>query len=156
MDSKRVFKEMKFYFRNGDTWTVNHKEMNDVWLARVTTSYGRINGGKMQEIHPCKSFKIEILKEADYLKDTDKITYTTAAGMFNRVISYQDIEKCDLIFDEEAPEESLQIYFPYKAKDAEGLDNIYQTSAISKTSGNLYITIDAKANVFDKYKEKLV
>ncbi|MDO1605388.1 hypothetical protein Q2T76_04860 [Lactobacillus sp. YT155] len=153
MDTTRVFKEIKFYFRNGDTWTVNHKEMDDIWLARVTTSYGRINGGKMQEINPCKSFKIEVLKEADYLKDTDNITATTAAGMFDRVISYQDIEKCDLIFDDEG--DSKQIYFPYKAKDSEGLDNIYQTSAVSKKNGNLYIVIDAQASVVDKYRDSL-
>lgn len=154
MDSKRVFKELKFYFRNGDTWTINHKEMSDVWLARVTTSYGRIDGGKMQEIHPCKSFKIEILKEADYHKDSDSVSGSTAAGMFDRVMSYQDIQKCDLIFDDN-DDDDMQIYFPFKAKDSEGLDNIYQTSAISKKNENLYIVIDSKANVLDKYGERL-
>ncbi|GKQ42730.1 hypothetical protein RD055328_06530 [Companilactobacillus sp. RD055328] len=155
MDTKRVFKELKFYFRNGDTWTVDHKEMSDIWLARVTTSYGRINGGKMQEIHPCKSFKIEILKEANYQKETDKISMTTSVGMFDRVMNYQDIEKCDLIFDDVNTDENLQIYFPFKAKNSEGLDNIYQTSAISKQNENLYVVIDAKANVFDKYQDRL-
>jgi len=42
--TKHVFKELKFYFRNDDTWTVNHGEMRDVWISRVTTSYGRIKG----------------------------------------------------------------------------------------------------------------
>ncbi|WP_125715122.1 hypothetical protein [Companilactobacillus kedongensis] len=153
--SKHVFKELKFYFRNDDTWTVSHSEMSDVWLSRVTTSYGRIAGGRMQEIHPCKRFRIEILPDADYIKDADVSTAAMADGMFNRIMKYQDIEKCDLVFEDDEDKDPLQIYFPFKKKDADGLDNIYQSSAISKKTGNLYLTIDPAHTVFDLYKNEL-
>ncbi|WP_099974734.1 MULTISPECIES: hypothetical protein [Lactobacillaceae] len=153
--SKHVFKELKFYFRNDDTWTVDHAEMSDVWISRVTTSYGRISGGRMQEIHPCKSFKIEILPEADYIKDADVSTAAMVDGMFNRVIKYQDIEKCEIVFEDEKDKEPMEIYFPFKAKDAEEIDNVYQTSAISKENGKLYIVIDAEETVLDVYKGQL-
>ncbi len=152
---KHVFKELKFYFRNDDTWTVNHGEMSDVWISRVTTSFGRINGGRMEEIHPCKSFRVEILPEADYIKDTDVSTAAMADGMFNRIIKYQDLEKVDIIFGEEEGKEPMQIYFPFKQKDAEGLDNAYQTSAISKKTGKLYLTVNKEKTVYDVYKEEL-
>jgi len=153
--TKHVFKELKFYFRNDDTWTVDHGEMSDVWISRVTTSYGRIDGGHMQEIHPCKRFRIEILPAADYIKDTDVSTAALADGMFNRIIKYQDIEKCDIVFEDDANREPMEIYFPFKQKDAEGLDNAYQTSTISKKNGNLYISINPENTVYDLYKNDL-
>ncbi|MCH4057384.1 hypothetical protein [Lapidilactobacillus gannanensis] len=152
-EAAHVFKELRFYFRNGDEWTVSHAEMADVWIARVTTSYGRINGtGRMQEIHPCKSFKIEILPEADHSKSTDINSGSLELGMFGRATKYQDIEKCDLVF-EEASRQPLQIYFPFKQKDVSGLDNVYQTSMISPKNGHLYVVIDADKTVFDVFPQ---
>jgi hypothetical protein len=153
--SKHVFKDLKFYFKNGDTWTVDHGEMSDVWISRVTTSYGRIEGGRMQEVHPCKSFRIEILPEADYIKDADVSTAAMADGMFNRVIKYQDIEKLDIIFGDEEDKEPMQIFLPFKQKDTDGLDNAYQSSAISKKNGKLYVAVYKDETVYDLYKDQL-
>ncbi|MEJ1320779.1 hypothetical protein QY890_09615 [Latilactobacillus sakei] len=149
--AQHVFKELKLYFRNGDAWTINHKELNDIWISRVTTDYGRINGGPMQEIHPCKSFKAEILPEADHVKSEDINTGSLEMGMFGRATKYQDIEKLDLIFEDEQDKKPLQIYFPFKNKDTSGLDNIYQTSQISQKNGHLYIVIDATSSIADEY-----
>ncbi|ANJ69299.1 MULTISPECIES: hypothetical protein [Latilactobacillus] len=151
--TQHVFKELKFYFRNGDAWTVSHKELNDIWISRVTTSYGRINGGPMQEIHPCKSFKAEILPEADHVKSEDINTGSLEMGMFGRATKYQDIEKLDLIFEDDQDRAPMQIYFPFKNKDNSGLDNIYQSSQISQKNGRLYIVIDAEHTIADMYPE---
>lgn len=150
--TEHVFKKMRFYFRNGDQWEVAHDEMADIWLSRVTTSYGRINGqGRMQEIHPCKSFRVDILPQADHSQSLDINTGSLEMGMFERVTKYQDIEKCDLIFSDDADRKPLQIYFPFKQKDTSGLDNLYQSSVVSEQNGHLYIVIDAHDTVFDLY-----
>ena len=149
--TEHVFEELHFHFRNGDEWTVSHKELEDIWISRVTTSYGRINGGRMQEIHPCKSFKVDILPEADHVKSSDINTGSLELGMFGRATKYQDIEKMDLVFSDDADKEPLQIYFPFKQKDPSGLDNAYQTSVVSQKNGHLYIVIDAEANVTTEY-----
>ncbi|KRO18275.1 hypothetical protein [Lacticaseibacillus saniviri] len=148
--TEHVFSELHFHFRNGDEWTVSHKELADIWISRVTTSYGRIRGGKIQEIHPCKSFKVEILPEADHVKSTDINNGSLELGMFGRATKYQDIEKMDLLFDDSSDKEPLQIYFPFKQKDPSGLDNAYQTSRMGD-NGHLYIVIDADATVDDEY-----
>ncbi|MCD2255206.1 hypothetical protein ACNAN0_07110 [Agrilactobacillus fermenti] len=145
-----VFKELKFYFRNGDEWVVNHKEFNDLWISRITTSYGRIKGGRMQEIHPCKSFKADINPEADHANSTDINTGSLEMGMFGRATKYQDIERCELFFDDKG---SQEIYFPFKNKDSSGLDNVYQTSYVSQKDGHLYIVIDQNKTVFDEYPD---
>lgn len=154
MMTEHVFKEIKFYFRNGDEWTVSHKELVDVWVARITTSFGRINGeGRMQEVHPCKSFKAEIAAEADHVKSTDINTGSLESGMFERVSKYQDIEKCDIVFENEQDKPTMQIYFPFKKKDSSGLDNLFQTSRIDDQNGHLYLVINAEQTVFDVYPE---
>lgn len=99
--AEHVFEQLIFHFRNGDEWTVEHDELADVWISRVTTSYGRIHGGQIQEIHPCKSFKVEILPEADHVKSSDINTGSLEMGMFGRATKYQDIEKMDLVFNAE-------------------------------------------------------
>ncbi|KRM36548.1 hypothetical protein FC83_GL002420 [Agrilactobacillus composti DSM 18527 = JCM 14202] len=151
MDQDHVFKELKFYFRNGDQWVINHDEFTDLWISRVTTSYGRIKGGRMQEIHPCKSFKADINPEADHASTDDINTGSLEMGMFGRATKYQDIERCALIFEDD--QEDAEIYFPFKNKDISGLDNIYQTSYISKKNGHLYIVIDQDKTVFDQYPD---
>ncbi|WP_390404494.1 hypothetical protein [Lacticaseibacillus jixiensis] len=143
-----VFEQLVFHFRNGDEWNVSHKEMADIWISRVTTSYGRIHGGKIQEIHPCKSFKVEILPEADHVKSEDINTGSLELGMFGRATKYQDIEKMDLMFNNE---KNITIYFPFKEKDASGLDNVYQSSKVSQANGHLYIVIDPERTVDDDY-----
>ncbi|WP_179395378.1 hypothetical protein [Lacticaseibacillus absianus] len=148
--TEHVFEQLVFHFRNGDEWTISHKELADIWISRVTTSYGRINGGSIQEIHPCKSFKVEILPEADHVKSTDINTGSLELGMFGRATKYQDIEKMDLTFDADS-EKNIQIYFPFSQKDPSGLDNAYQTSKVSQKNGHLYIVIDAKKTVADEY-----
>ncbi|MCI1985942.1 MAG: hypothetical protein LKJ69_08540 [Lactobacillus sp.] len=150
--TEHAFEQLVFHFRNGDEWTVSHKELADVWVSRVTTSYGRINGGKIQEIHPCKSFKVEILPEADHVKSTDINTGSLELGMFGRATKYQDIEKMDLIYDA-AADNAIQIYFPFKQKDPSGLDNAYQTSKVSTKDGHLYIVIDETHTVDDDYPQ---
>ncbi|WP_125581770.1 MULTISPECIES: hypothetical protein [Lacticaseibacillus] len=147
---EHVFEQLVFHFRNGDEWTISHKELADIWISRVTTSYGRINGGNIQEIHPCKSFKVEILPEADHVKSSDINTGSLELGMFGRAMKYQDIEKMDLQFDEEGSN-GIQIYFPFAQKDPSGLDNQYQTSKVSTKNGHLYIVIDAEHTVDDEY-----
>lgn len=147
--SEHAFKELKLYFRNGDEWIINHDELADIWISRVTTSYGRINGGALQEIHPCKSFKAEILPEADHVKSEDINTGSLEQGMFGRATKFQDIEKMSLTF-EDVKKEPISVYLPFKDKDETGLDNQYQTSKISK-DGHLFIVIDAENTVNDLY-----
>lgn len=90
---ERALEALKFHFRNGDTWTVHHQDISDLWIGRVTTSYGRIKGGHMTIIHPCKSFKAEFKPDADAIDpDTTQLSSVTS-GMFERVTHYQDIEK---------------------------------------------------------------
>jgi len=149
--AEHVFEELHFYFRNGDEWTVSHKELADIWISRVTTSYGRINGGRIEEIHPCKSFKVEILPEADHVKSEDINTGSLELGMFGRATKYQDIEKMDLVFDRNDANQTIQIYFPFKQKDPSGLDNTYQSSQVSQKNGHLYVVIDAESTVTDEY-----
>lgn len=149
---EHVLQNVKFYFRNGDTWLVDHKDFSDIWISRVTTSYGRIDGGKIEEIHPCKSFRADIMPDADHAGDNNSIS-AVQSGMFERITKYQDIEKCEVQFGEEAElEEPIMIYFPFKQKDSEGIDNAYQTAEISKRDGHLHVIIDKHANVFDVYK----
>ncbi len=146
--TEHVFEQLVFHFRNGDEWTVSHKELADIWISRVTTSYGRINGGNIREIHPCKSFKVEILPEADHVKSTDINTGSLELGMFGRATKYQDIEKMDLVYDDT---HGITIYFPFKEADESGLDNVYQSSKVSSKDGHLYIVIDASRSVDDDY-----
>lgn len=148
---EHAFKALKFYFRNGDTWVVSHQEFQDLWIARVTTSYGRINGGPMKEIHPCKSFKADILPVADHANTADINTGSLEMGMFGRATKYQDIERCKLIFEDDQPDS--EIYFPFKDKDATGLDNAYQTSYISGKNGHLYIVINPEKTVLDEFPQ---
>ena len=43
------------------------------------------------------------------------------------------------------------VYFPYKDKSTEGLDNVYQTTKISEKNNNLYIVIDPTQTVEEVY-----
>lgn len=48
------------------------------------------------------------------------------------------------------------VYFPYKDKDEEGLDNVNQTTKVSETTKNLYVVIDPENTVDDIYSDYLV
>ena len=67
----REMTSFKFYFRNGETWTINREFIGDLWISKVTTSYGRINGSDFQKIRPCEGLKIEINQEADHVQTDD-------------------------------------------------------------------------------------
>lgn len=148
--TEHTFEQLVFHFRNGDEWTVGHEELADIWISRVTTSYGRINGGRIQEIHPCKSFRVEILPQADHVKSSDINTGSLELGMFGRATKYQDIERMDLVL---SADHSSQIYFPFMAKDPSGLDNANQTSKVDPVSGHLFIVIDEAHTVQDIYPQ---
>ena len=45
------------------------------------------------------------------------------------------------------------VYFPYKDKDSEGLDNVYQTTKVSEETKSLYIVINPEQTVDDVYGE---
>ncbi|ETY74230.1 hypothetical protein [Lactiplantibacillus fabifermentans] len=147
---ERALDALKFYFRNGDTWVVKHNDISDLWISRVTTSYGRIKGGKMTIIHPCKSFKAEFLPDADAVDPDATNLSSVTSGMFERVLQYQDIEKLDILFGDERGSE--RVYLPFKAKDVDGIDNVYQTSSMSK-DGKLHLVVDDDRTVIDVYKD---
>ncbi len=143
----------KFYFRNDETWTIKREHIGDLWISKVTTSYGRINGSDFQKINPCEGLKIEIFQEADHVQTDDINLGGLELGMFSRAVKYQDIEKMSINFDDGS---SDLIYFPYKDKvtlGQEGLDNTYQTTKIS-ADNKLYIVIDAEKIVTDVYSDK--
>ncbi len=143
----------KFYFRNGESWSINREFIGDLWISKVTTSYGRINGSDFQKINPCEGLKIEVNQEADHVQTDDINSGGLELGMFARAVKYQDIEKMSIIFDDNS---SDLIYFPYKDKATpgqEGLDNVYQTTKIS-SDNKLYIVIDAEKTVEDVYSDK--
>ncbi|MGO3733447.1 MAG: hypothetical protein ACTJHC_09760 [Vagococcus sp.] len=149
----KEMKNFKFYFRNGETWTIEREFIGDLWISKITTSFGRINGSDFQKINPCDGIKIEIFNEADHVKSDDINSGGLELGMFARALKYQDIEKMSIHFDDNT---SDLIYFPYKDKGTpgqEGLDNMYQTTKISKEN-TLYIVIDADKTVEDVYSDK--
>lgn len=151
----KVMTGLRFYFRNGETWTVGRDHIGDLWIKQVTTSYGRIGNSDFQEIHPCESLRVEIFQEADSVKSNDINLGGLEAGMFERVKKYADIEKMDILYhDADHPESDAGvqadlIYFPYDSADVDGNDNSYQSSKLA--DGRLYIVIDPDRNVDDIY-----
>lgn len=145
---------LKFYFRNGETWTVSRRYIGDLWIKQVTTSFGRIGDSEFVEIHPARGFKIEIFPEADHVATEDINLGGLELGMFHRALKYQDIEKMDILYHNGTPD---LVYFPYKDKKTpfqEGLDNEYQSTHISDKNGALYIVIDPNTTVEEVYKDK--
>lgn len=143
----------KFYFRNGETWTIDREFIGDLWISKVSTSYGRINGSDFQRIRPCEGFKIEIFTEADHVQTDDINQGGLESGMFERALKYQDIEKMSINFNDNTDD---LIYFPYLDKATpglEGLDNQYQSTKISEDN-KLYIVIDAEKKVTEVYADK--
>ncbi|MBM6613783.1 hypothetical protein JTF06_02605 [Desemzia sp. RIT804] len=146
---------LQLFFRNGDTLVINREFIGDLWIKQVTTSYGRINGSDFQEIHPCQSFKIELLPEADRVDSDDINLGGLESGMFERIKKYSDIETMDLLYktptdpDSEAIQ-SERIYFPYEAQDPDGLDNKHQSTHMG-ADGHLYVLIDPEKTVTDVF-----
>ena len=144
---------LKFFFRNGETWTIKRENIGDLWIKQISTSFGRINGSDFQKINPCEALRIEILEEADHVQTDDINLGGLEMGMFARALKYEDIEKMAIVFDNDT--EDL-IYFPYEDKmteGQEGLDNKHQTTKIGKNK-NLYIVIDPKETVETLYQDK--
>ena len=145
---------LKFYFRNGETWSVNRRFIGDLWIKQVSTSFGRIGDSEFVEIHPAQGFKIEIFQEADHVTTEDINLGGLELGMFSRALKYQDIEKMDILYHNASPD---LIYFPYKDKATpfqEGLDNEYQSTEVSDSTKALYIVIDPAKTVEDVYATK--
>lgn len=146
---KKEMRALQLFFRNGDTLIINRDVIGDLWIKQVTTSYGRINGSGFQEIHPCQSFKIELYPEADQIDKEDINLGGLESGMFERIKKYSDIEMMDIQYENS---ESDSIYFPYKAQDPDGLDNIYQSTGTSD-KGRLYVVIDPQKNVSEIFPQ---
>lgn len=143
---------LKFYFRNGETWTIDRRFIGDFWIKHITTSFGRIHGSEFVEIHPCEGFKIEIFQEGDHVQTHDINLGGLELGMFSRALKYEDIERMEILYKNGTPD---LVYFPYKDKTDEGLDNIYQSTKVSEKTKNLYIVIDPTQTVNDVYAEEL-
>lgn len=143
---------LKFYFRNGETWTIDRRFIDDLWIKHITTSFGRIHGSEFVEIHPCEGFKIEIFQEGDHVQTHDINLGGLELGMFSRALKYEDIERMEILYKNGTPD---LVYFPYKDKTDEGLDNIYQSTKVSEKTKNLYIVIDPTQTVDDVYAEEL-
>lgn len=95
---------LKFYFRNGETWTINRRHIGDLWIKQITTSFGRINGSEFVEIHPCAGFKIEIFHEGDAVATHDINLGGLEMGMFNRALKYEDIERMEILYRNGTPD----------------------------------------------------
>ncbi|MBV7390017.1 MULTISPECIES: hypothetical protein [Enterococcus] len=147
----REMSALKFYFRNGETWTIDRRYIGDLWIKQITTSYGRINGSEFVEIHPVAGFKIEIYQEGDHVQTSDINLGGLELGMFERAHKFQDIERMEIIFRSGKPD---IVYFPYKEKDADGLDNVYQSIKFSEKTKSLYIVIDPEKDVDSTYPDK--
>lgn len=141
---------LKFYFRNGETWTIDRRHIGDLWIKQITTSFGRINGSEFVEIRPCAGFKIEIFQEGDSVATHDINLGGLEMGMFNRALKYEDIERMEILYRNGKPD---LVYFPYSDKGEEGLDNEYQSTKISEKTGSLYIVINPEQRVEDVYAE---
>ncbi|MGO3170615.1 MAG: hypothetical protein ACTIJA_06160 [Bavariicoccus seileri] len=147
----REMTALKFYFRNGETWTIDRRYIGDLWIKQITTSFGRIHGGDFVEIHPCEGFKIEIFQEGDHVASTDINLGGLESGMFDRALKYQDIERMEILFRTGTPE---LVYFPYKDKDTQGLDNVYQSTKVSEKTSSLYIVISPDSTVTNIYTKQ--
>ena len=143
---------LKFYFRNGETWTIDRRYIGDLWIKQISTSFGRIHGSEFMEIHPCEGFKIEIFQEGDHVQTHDINLGGLELGMFARALKYQDIERMGILYKTGTPD---LVYFPYKDKTDEGLDNVYQSTKISEKTKSLYIVINPIQTVEDVYGEEL-
>ena len=150
----KTMQGLKFYFRNGETWTINRQHIGDLWIRQIHRSFGRIHGGDFETIHPCEGLKIEIFPEADNVQTDDINLGGLELGMFSRALKYEDIEKMDFLYERGTPD---QVYFPYLDKGTpgqEGLDNQYQTTKVSKINHNLYIVIENGRTVEEIYSDK--
>ncbi|MXS27997.1 hypothetical protein, partial [Enterococcus gallinarum] len=107
---------LKFYFRNGETWTIDRRFIGDLWIKHITTSFGRIHGSEFVEIHPCEGFKIEIFQEGDHVQTHDINLGGLELGMFSRALKYEDIERMEILYKNGTPD---LVYFPYKDKTDE-------------------------------------
>lgn len=137
----------KFVFHNGGEWEVPVGLIGDLWIKRVSTSIGRIRGGKIAEIHPAQAFRIEILPNADTVKVDDINKGALEVGIFETIVKNNDIELLKVTWDEKEEEE---IYFPFDTIEESGTENKFMTAKIQDKK--LYIVIDENNTVEDIYK----
>lgn len=156
MTMKKEVAALKFYFRNGETWTIKKEFIGDLWIKQISKSFGRIKGGELQEIFPCESLKIEVSPEADNVNTNDINLGGLELGMFERVTKHPDIEKMDILYkDGDHPKsdvivEADCVYFPYNPSDVDGNDNAYQTGFVS-AENHLYVVIDPNKKAEEVY-----
>lgn len=156
---KKEVMALKMMFKNGETWTINKEFIGDLWIKHISRSFGRIGDSAFQEIFPCESLKIEIFPEADEVNSNDINLGGLEMGMFERVAKDPDIEKMDILYKDGENKNSVDVvaeetvYFPYEAKDSDRIDNVYQSSFVSKEN-KLYIVIDKDKTAKEVYKEK--
>ncbi|MDK8379090.1 hypothetical protein [Aerococcus urinae] len=145
----KAMKSLEFHFHNGGVWEIPMEHVGDIWIGRITTSYGRINGqGDIVEIHPCKTFKIEILPDADVFQSNSIVQGGLMGGMFENVVNNNDLEYLTIRWSSGRESE---IYFPFKAPTTDKVDNVYMSSKV-KDNGNLYIVINREATVDDIFE----
>ncbi len=156
---KKEVTALKFYLRNGETWTIKKEYIGDLWIKQISKSFGRIGDGELEEIYPCESLKIEILPDADQVNSADINLGGLELGMFERITKQPDIEKMDILYavpgDNTNHEinEKDRVYFPYQAGDVDGNDNDYQTGLISE-DGHLFVVIDPNKTAEEIYSDK--
>lgn len=146
----RKVTEFRFHFHNGGEWTIAMEHIGDLWIRRVSTSIGRINGGEIVEINPAQGLKIEIYPEADTFQSTSINQGGLEAGMFETVVKNDDIEWMTLVWDDGAKEE---IYFPFEPSTPDKTDNVYMTAKVGQ-NGHLYIVIHPTDSVDEVYPVK--
>ncbi|EFR32027.1 hypothetical protein [Eremococcus coleocola] len=140
-------KSLKFHFHNGGDWKVDVKHIGDLWIRRISTSVGRINGGNIIEIHPAQGLKIEILPEADTIETNDINKGSLEVGIFETVVKNRDIEWITLDWDNRDPE---LVYFPFATNEEGGTENIFMSAKVSADK-RLFIVVDEKHNVDEVY-----
>ena len=96
-----------------------------------------------------KDSKLKFMQKAIMLKHDINLG-GLELGMFSRALKYEDIERMEIIYQTGTPD---LVYFPYKDKTTEGLDNEYQSTRVSEETKSLYIVIDPKQTVDDVYGE---
>ena len=139
---------VKFHFHNGGEWKVDSKYIGDLWIKRISTSIGRIDGGEIKEIHPAQALKIEILAEADTVETNDINKGSLEVGIFETVLKNKDVEWMTLIWKEK---DDQVVYFPFASQDQEsGTENLHMSAKVEENK-SLYVVIDENHRVDDFY-----
>lgn len=131
-----------FHFHNGGEWAVPVELVGDIWIKRVSTSLGRIDGGDIIEIHPAQAFRIEILPDADTVKADDINRGALEVGIFETVVKNSDIEWMTIEWDNK---DEQVVYFPFASEEDSKTNNKFMTAKVMDKK--LYIVIDEENTV---------